>query len=153
MEDGAGMVRFQRKLIRLKSRLRLWNNEVFGNLFQRVKEAEEEVAHLERVSDSTGSVRDRNRCSEARAKLKQALLCEEIFLRQQSSVRWIREGDDNTRFFHAMIRKKSHLAHIHRIKESDSSWITDPSEIATSAVNYFQGIRAGRVCHMQDAAF
>ena len=133
-----GMIGFQQKLSRLKRCLKVWNKEVFGNVFERVQAAEEEVAQRERIYDISGSAQDRVSFSEARARLQHALLCEESFLRQQSSVRWIREGDSNTRFFHAMVRKKRHTSYIHRIQEADSSWISEPTAIASSAVSYFR---------------
>ena len=40
---GRGKRAFQQNLIRLKLCLKTWNKDVFGNVFQRVKEAEEEV--------------------------------------------------------------------------------------------------------------
>lgn len=66
-----------------------------------------------------------------------------FFLRQQSNVRWVREGDSNTRFFHTMIQKKRHLFLIHIIRDDSSSeWIYEPSTVADSTVDYFQGLLA-----------
>lgn len=89
--------------------------DVFGNVFDKVKEAEKDVAQKERQYDLSGSVEDMIRFSKARAQLQYALLCEETLLRQQSSVPWVWEGDTNTHFFHAMVQKKRQLFHVHRI--------------------------------------
>lgn len=59
-----------------------------------------------RLYDLSGSAADRAIFSEARAQMQYALLCEEIFLHQQSSVRWVREDNANTRFFHTIIQNK-----------------------------------------------
>ena len=145
---------FQQKLVRLKLCLKTWNKDVFGNVFSQVQQAEEEVAQKERLYDISGSADDRASFSEARARLQQALLREEIFMRQQSSVRWVREGDSNTRFFHAMIRKKRQLFHIHRIRDDSSSeWITDPSVVTASAVGYFRGLLSGDAGQFQQTDF
>lgn len=64
------------------------------------------MTQKERLYDIFCSIDDRAAFSEARDRLQQALLREKIFLRQQSSVRWVQEGDSNTRFFHVMIQKK-----------------------------------------------
>ena len=45
---GRGKRAFQQNLIRLKLCLKAWNKDVFGNVFQWVKEAEEEVTQKER---------------------------------------------------------------------------------------------------------
>ncbi|KAH9684247.1 reverse transcriptase domain-containing protein [Citrus sinensis] len=151
---GAGMRAFQQKLVRLKLCLKVWNKDVFGNVFSQVQQAEEEVAQKERLYDISGSADDRASFSEARARLQQALLREEIFLRQQSCVRWVREGDSNTRFFHAMIRKKRQLFHIHKIRDDSSSeWITDPSAIADSAVCSFRKLQSGDSGQFQQTDF
>lgn len=57
------------------------------------------MTQKERLYDTSSFVDDRANFSEAMARLQHALLREEIFLRQQSSVRWVREGDANTHFF------------------------------------------------------
>lgn len=151
---GAGMRAFQQKLVRLKLCLKAWNKDVFGNVFSQVQQAEEEVAQKERLYDISGSADDRASFSEARARLQQALLREEIFMRQQSSVRWVREGDSNTRFFHAMFRKKRQIFHVHRIRDDSSSeWITDPSAVATSAVGFYRGLLSGDAGQFQQADF
>ncbi|KAJ4726796.1 Ribonuclease H domain [Melia azedarach] len=87
---GSGMFGFQQKLTRLKLRLKAWNREIFGNVFQRVREAEAEVTERERIYDLSGSTQDRVAFSESRARLQHALSCEEAFLRQMSSVRNVR---------------------------------------------------------------
>lgn len=88
----------------------------------------------------SGSPEDRVIFSEARARLQHALLCKDNFLRQQSSVRWVREGDVNTRFFHAMIQNKHQLFHFHQIQDASSVWLSKSSAIADSAVTFFQGL-------------
>ena len=113
--SSAGMVGFQQKLIRLKFCLKHWNRTVFGNVFNKVKKAEQDVLSKERAYDTSGSVQDRSALQLAKAHLLQALACEESFLRQQSRVKWIKEGDANSRFFHAMARQKHHHLGMHRI--------------------------------------
>lgn len=109
---------FQQKLARLKLYLKIWNKDIFCNVFHWVKEAEEDVAKKKRQYDIHGSVVDRAIFSEARVRLQHALLCEESFLRQQFIVRWVWEGDANTGFFHAMIQKKCQLFLIHQIQDA-----------------------------------
>lgn len=44
-----GMAKLQQKLYHLKQHLRWWNKMVFGNVFDRLKEAETEVAEVKHV--------------------------------------------------------------------------------------------------------
>lgn len=140
VDNCSGMASFHLKLFQLKMNLKVWNKEVFGNIFHKVKEAEDEVTRLEHQFDISASMEDRIKLSESRAKFQRAIIAEESFLKQQSSIRWIHEGDANTRFFHGMIRKKRQSCHIHRIKNTSGSWITEPLEIANSAVQFFQNL-------------
>ncbi|KAK9186911.1 hypothetical protein WN944_018300 [Citrus x changshan-huyou] len=106
---GRGMRAFQQKLIRLKLCLKACNKDVFGNVFQRVKESEEELTQNERQYNLSGLPEDR-------------------------------EGDANTRFFHAMIQKKHQLFHVHRIQDASLVWLSESSTIADSAITFFQGL-------------
>lgn len=88
--------------------------------FQKVQEAEEEIAHKERQYDLSRSTTDRVVFSEARARLLYALL-----------------------YFHAMIQKKcqlyvlcSMLFYVHRIQDAFSIWLSEPSIIADTAVKF-----------------
>ncbi|KAH9750359.1 hypothetical protein KPL71_013846 [Citrus sinensis] len=112
---GFGMRAFQQKLVRLKNCLKAWNKEVFGNVFDRVKEAEKDIARKKRQYDLSGSVEDRVMFSEARAHLQRALLCEETFLRQQSNVRWVRE-------------EKLASCNTNKLNELEIKWQTNPDE-------------------------
>ena len=81
-----GMRVFQQKLVQLKLCLKSWNKDVFGNVFQRVRVAEEEVAYRELFFYMSQSAEDRFAFSKARARLPHALSSEETFLRQQSGI-------------------------------------------------------------------
>ena len=83
---GFGMRAFQQKLTRLKFCPKAWNKNVFGNVFYRVQQAEEDVAQKERLYDISGSADYRANFSEARAWLQHALLREEIFFCVSSPV-------------------------------------------------------------------
>ena len=52
-------------------------------------------------------------------------------------------------FFHAMIRKKHQLFHIHRIQNNSFfEWISKPS-VADSTVDYFQELLVGGASQFQ----
>lgn len=86
--------------------------------------------------------------------MQHALLREEIFFYGSSP---IFDGFETAVltpiFFHAMIRKKRQLFHIHRIQnDSFFDWISKPSA-ADSAVDYFQELLVGGASQFQQMDF
>ncbi|GER39419.1 indole-3-glycerol phosphate synthase [Striga asiatica] len=65
------------------------------------------------------------------------LLMEEDFWKQKATVRWVAEGERNTRFFQGFVRQKHAKSYIHSI-EADGSSLTQESQIRESAVAHFQ---------------
>lgn len=63
---------------------------------------------LDELQDKTDSI-SVNRYNDARKKLAELLVCEEDYWQQRAKVHWLRDGDFNTRYFHAQatIRKKA----------------------------------------------
>lgn len=73
---------------------------------------------------------------------------EESYWQQKANVKWLREGDENTKFFHQIVQNRKQRLHIHRIKNSEGAWITDPLEIQNEAISTFQSQLNGD--HMLD---
>lgn len=64
---------------------------------------------------------------------------EEDFWRQKATVRWISEGEHNTRFFHGFVKQKRCQSHIHAIK-IDGRVVSDESELRDSSASLFQNL-------------
>ncbi|GER42505.1 1-deoxy-D-xylulose-5-phosphate synthase [Striga asiatica] len=62
---------------------------------------------------------------------------EEDFWKQKAAVRWVAEGERNTRFFQGYVRQKRAKSYIHSIEADGSSW-TQEAQIRESAVAHFQ---------------
>lgn len=57
--------------------------------------------------------------------------------RQKSAIKWIKEGDANTAFFHSVVRHRRSQNWISRIRDHNGGWIEDPETIKSSAVSFF----------------
>ncbi|XP_024974939.1 uncharacterized protein LOC112513048 [Cynara cardunculus var. scolymus] len=66
--------------------------------------------------------------------IDEAELCD---LKQKAKARWDLEGDENTRFFHGILRSKYSRSNILGINEN-GSWIRDPIRIKNSAYEFFK---------------
>ncbi|KAL2527111.1 Uncharacterized protein Adt_12165 [Abeliophyllum distichum] len=135
-----GLFGFFYKIKRLKNTLKRWNDEVFGNIFEEIKKAEKEALAKERTYDSVKSPETREEMHRAYANLNNLLSQEEAFWRQKSGIKWLREGDRNSKYFHAVVKKKRSKNKITQIRNTEGRLITDVEEIQNSAVNYFQNI-------------
>lgn len=72
----------------------------------------------------------------AQKHLHEKLKMEEIYCKQKANVKWLKEGDNNTRFLHNL-RKRQQKLYIHRIKDSTGRWLTHKEEIKNEVVKFF----------------
>ncbi|KAL2519774.1 RNase H domain-containing protein [Abeliophyllum distichum] len=76
------------KIFRLKQGRRWWNRHVFGDIFQRVRDAECRVDEAESIYDSDPTPAHRDTLHQAQAGLNQTLSTEEAFWKQKAGARW-----------------------------------------------------------------
>ncbi|KAL0445894.1 UNVERIFIED_CONTAM: hypothetical protein Slati_1717300 [Sesamum latifolium] len=77
---------------------------------------------------------ERNRCL---AELVRALVQEEAFWKQKAGVKWAKDGERNTRYFHSLVTKKRFWGTIFGIQH-ESEFLTDPMAITSLAASHFQ---------------
>ncbi|XP_057999242.1 uncharacterized protein LOC131178309 [Hevea brasiliensis] len=65
---------------------------------------------------------------------------EEIMWFQKSREHWIIDGDRNTAFFHASAVLKGSKKHISRLKDSNSSWVSDQRRLLHMAMEFYQNL-------------
>lgn len=63
---------------------------------------------------------------------------EELYWKQKSRVLWLRNGDRNTRYFHAKTKQRRARNRITRLKNSMNQWVTSEDDIEAVASTYFQ---------------
>ncbi|XP_071933111.1 uncharacterized protein [Coffea arabica] len=99
--QGYGMYSLTFKLKHLKACLRHWSKQRFGNIFQAVRQSEFEVQQKEILFEASPTDEARADLHRAKACLLQSLRVEEDYWRQKARLRWLKDGDANTRYFHA----------------------------------------------------
>lgn len=113
---------------------------IYGDIFQAVWQAEQDVIAAESALDADDSEVARTNLHHARAVLRHKLSIEEQFWQQKSRVKWLQDGDRNTKYFHSIVAERRAKAVIHRIKSSSGVWLTSEADISQEAVDFFQGL-------------
>ncbi|XP_058784579.1 uncharacterized protein LOC131659399 [Vicia villosa] len=125
--EGRGDFVLKEKLRILKERLRWWNKYVFGKINLEVEENVkainfgDEFLEVEGVDNLPAIVLDRN---EANGRFWLYLRIKENMLAQKSKVKWLKDGDCNSSFFHKAMREKRRHNHIGPLLSSGSLFET-----------------------------
>ncbi|VFQ76036.1 unnamed protein product [Cuscuta campestris] len=132
-----GMAGLSNKLRGLKAVLKEWNKSTFGNIFTNLKEAEDQAILAQEAYDQDLSPIHREADNKARAHLIQATNIELLFWKQKANLKWITEGDCNSKFFHAYVKGRRAKAKIRSICDQDGKEDRDLENISKKAVEHF----------------
>ncbi|XP_027062808.1 uncharacterized protein [Coffea arabica] len=138
--SGVGMQKFFNKLQVVKRVLSRWNVGVFGNVSQRVQVAADNLLAKEILYDQNRDTLSRMAVHEARAVHSRELALECEFWRQKAAIKWIKEGDANTSFFHAAVKQKRSSNFITRIRGNGDCWFDSIDDIKLSAGDFFSSL-------------
>ena len=65
---------------------------------------------------------------------------EGILWKQKSRVKWLQEGERNTKFFHNMVLQNRNNSRIHKLKKADGSRVETRREIEDELTQHFPDI-------------
>ncbi|XP_059289464.1 uncharacterized protein LOC132042983 [Lycium ferocissimum] len=140
---GNPMLVFHQKMKRLSKTLSSWSRREFGDIFENVKEFEEKVKEAEEELINNNNEENRTKLHKLNAEYIRFLKLEKSILKQKTQLHWFKDGDANTRYFHALIRGRRRRLYIHKIQKDDGEWIEGDSQIAEAACDHFQAIFTG----------
>ncbi|XP_073057421.1 uncharacterized protein [Primulina eburnea] len=130
------------KLKRLKNHLKWWNRDVFGNIFDKITEAESAVRSAELACEADPSDSNWTALSDRNADLARVTAMEADFWKQKAACNWLEDGERNTKLFHNMVKKKRVANKIFRIWD-DGVCLTSPDMIQQSGASFFQHLLTG----------
>ncbi|VFQ83447.1 unnamed protein product [Cuscuta campestris] len=135
-----GMKGLGRKLKDLKAILSKWSKEEFGNIFQQLKEAESRASRAQDHFEANPNPESLVEFNKANAELLLFSKRETDFWRQKSCIRWLKEGDASTKFFHNVVKNRRQKLRISSIKDDLGLNIEGDSNIASHAIDYYTKI-------------
>ncbi|KAG6474096.1 hypothetical protein ZIOFF_068020 [Zingiber officinale] len=104
--------------------------------------AEEDFSTMEKAFDLDPSEDKRLKMVECQDLLFQTLDMEEVFWRQKAAIKWIGERDENTKFFHNLMKKRRMASRIFRIWE-EGVCLDKPELIQALGAHFFEELLTG----------
>ena len=146
---GCPMFILQHKLKKLKLELRDWNKNSFGNVHNAVLLKQGILLGIQKnletasLSDNDGLL-----CQE-KEELDHALHCQYLFWKERAKMLWFKDGDQNTAFFHAMVKRRNNSSGIHRLR-IDNEVTEDPKIIEDHILDFYKNLYAESISNVLD---
>lgn len=111
-----------------------WNAQVFGDLDCKIQELTDKIAQLDLLNKGLG-LRDEevHLRKSAWVELWDLMRNKTSLAQQNSRIRWLYEGDANSKFFHAYIRSKRFSNHISALLRGNG-WVGDIAGVKNEVV-------------------
>jgi len=132
---------FQLRLKEIKHKIRKWNKEDFGNIFEEKQKLERAMEEIQQQIILEG--RTEEKCKEESrliSQLEERRKQEEILWRQKSRINWLREGERNTKFFHQAMIQHRQRNRIFSIKNEAGEKVIEQDGIEQVLNDYHKGI-------------
>jgi exonuclease III len=125
------------KLKLLRDRLRNWNREVSGYLDLNIEKTVNDINNIENLFGGDDEEAELTRRDGLNKEFWRQLHHKESLLKQKSRLKWVKEGDSNSKFFHESIKNRRRRNQLVALKDGDS-WVQGVAEVKSYVKNYFE---------------
>ncbi|XP_074278270.1 uncharacterized protein LOC141601863 [Silene latifolia] len=139
--QGTPMFRIVKKLKGLKHKLKELDREQFSDIENLTHVTELSLKHFqEQVMSNPLNTDFCNAEKECAHELIQLKNARDSFLAQKAKEEWAKNGDDNTSFFHASIKRRRAYNRVYQIKDKDGVLCSKSHEIKHAFEEYYCGL-------------
>ncbi|KAI3741088.1 hypothetical protein L1987_58755 [Smallanthus sonchifolius] len=136
--EGPPDVALMRKLCDLRVILKTWRDDMLKRNSEEVALAMTDLENIQTVMEERDLTEEEEWImSENKKVLKEEEERKSRDLKQRSRLKWAKEGDGNSKFFHAMINCRKASNFIHGL-EVDGSWASKPSLVKKEVYRFFK---------------
>ena len=114
-----------------------WNSTVYGQIPKKIQDKRNRLEALAMWEEDEELSLEINRL---RGEINDLLDDEEMYWGQRAKAHWLKEGDKNTKFFHAQASERRKQNTIVGIWDEQGRWCDDEESIAQAAISYFDNI-------------
>ncbi|XP_042481160.1 uncharacterized protein LOC122061743 [Macadamia integrifolia] len=141
--SGCPIYILAQKLKVVKGVLKAWAKERFPNLNEEVKKATSELKRVQDTIEVSGmSDALFNEEADAKTALLNASKMQEKLWSEKAKLRWLKEGDRNTKFFHLSVKIRRSRNQISMLRREDGSWISDQLDLANYIVDFYKNFHS-----------
>ena len=134
--SGWGGFVLKQKLKFIKNHIRQWSLQNGGITSTKIQNLKKDLNALEAgVNGSNMSQADMELKKALQEQLWTAAIAYESMRRQKSRVKWIREGDTNSAYFHRLINHRRRVNAFQGLF-MDGEWVHDPSSIKSAVLTF-----------------
>jgi hypothetical protein len=124
----------------LKGDLKVWNKLAFGDVGIKRQQLECELqAYDDKESLTSLSLEEHILHEVCIVELESVAHLEEVSWRQKSRILWLKEGDNNTKFFHKMANSHRRYNYMDKVKV-DGVVFEEESEIREKVVHFYESL-------------
>ncbi|XP_049368153.1 uncharacterized protein LOC125833035, partial [Solanum verrucosum] len=138
------MWRLHHKIKRVTSTLSNWSKREYGDIFTTVKEFEDTIRKSEEELMTDNNEAVRQKLHQMTGTYIRYLKMEEAILKQKTRLQWFKDGDANTKYFHAFMRGRRRRLFLHKICTENGVWIHGEEQIAQASCDYYPQMFTGQ---------
>ncbi|KAF8023889.1 hypothetical protein BT93_F1165 [Corymbia citriodora subsp. variegata] len=136
---GSPMFKLYGRLKLLKGRFKILNREAFSDITMRASEAKQALSTSQEALLQDPFNRELVDLEHLHIKNYYNLRSqEELLFKQKSRIRWLKEGDQNTKFFHQSVTHRHLRNRIISVRDNSGRLITNMGEVHRVFISYFQ---------------